>query len=214
MITVSISLLATALAVVSAPPATAAKPEWKSLFDGKKLGKWEVAERFDFINHGKVEVRDGQLIIGRGRPGTAVRFDGTLPKTDYELSLQAMRVEGEDFFCGLTFPVGELPLTLIVGGWGGDVVGLSCIDDEPAVENETCSYQELKNKRWYTIRLRVTKAKIEAWIDKEKVVDFDIADHKLTIWFEPETAAPLGIATWRTTGAIRNIRIRTLKKKP
>lgn len=193
-----------------APPDSAGKPEWKSLFDGKTLGRWQVVDRFDFINHGKVEVRQGRLILGRGDPGTAVRFTGEFPKINYEVSLEAMRVDGEDFFCGMTFPVGQTALTLIVGGWGGPVVGLSCIDDELAAENQTCSYQEFDNRRWYTIRVCVTGSKVEAWIDREKVVDFATADHKLSIWFEPETALPLGIATWRTTGAVRNIRVRTL----
>lgn len=193
--------------LLSAPAGAA---QWKSLFDGKGLGRWKVVGRFDFRNHGQVEVKDGQLVLNRGRPGTAVRFAGKLPKIDYEISLQAMRVDGEDFFCGMTFPVGESPLTLIVGGWGGPVVGLSCIDDEPAVENETCTYQEFKKKRWYHVRLRVTKTKVEAWIDKEKVVDFTTEGRRLTIWFEPETALPLGIATWRTTGALRDIRVRRI----
>ena len=39
---------------------------------------------------------------------------------DYELRLEAKRVEGGDFFCGLTFPVGKEYCTLILGGWGAD----------------------------------------------------------------------------------------------
>ncbi len=202
---------ALALALVSSTAASAG--EWKSLFDGKRLGRWKAQDRFDFRNHGEVEVKDGALVLGKGRPGTAVRYAGKLPKMNYEISLEAMRVDGEDFFCGMTFMVGELPLTLIVGGWGGPIVGLSCIDDEPAAENETCQYMEFKKKQWYKIRLRVTEGKVEAWIDKEKVVDFQTKDKKLTIWFEPETAVPLGVATWETTGALRNIRVRMLEPK-
>ncbi len=124
-----------------------------------------------------------------------------------------MRVDGEDFFCGMTFPVGKSALSLIVGGWGGKVVGLSCIDDEPAVENETCNHKEFENRRWYHIRLLVTRSRVQAWIDKQKVVDFAHADRKLTIWFEEETVLPLGIATWETTGALRNIRVRPIAAK-
>ena len=210
---VSLSLLTGMLGIALLSPGssgaaeTAKGPEWKSLFDGKTLGKWEVAQRFDFIKHGKVEVKDGRLVLGKGRPGTAVRFTGKFPKMDYEVELEAMRIDGEDFFCGMTFPVGKAALSLILGGWGGSVAGLSCTDDEPAVENETCRYEEFKNGRWYKVRLRVTKAKVEAWIDKQKIVDFATENHKLSIWFEPETALPLGIATWRTTAAVRNIRV-------
>ena len=202
---------ALAFALLSSTAASAG--EWKSLFDAKELGRWKAMDRFDFRNHGKVEVKDGTLVLGKGRPGTAVRYAGRLPKMNYEISLEAMRVEGDDFFCGMTFMVDELPLTLIVGGWGGPIVGLSCIDDEPAAENETCLYMEFKKRQWYNIRLRVTEGKVEAWVDKERVINFLTKDKKLTIWFEPETTVPLGIATWETTGALRNIRVRTLKPK-
>jgi len=193
--------------------ATVGAAEWKSLFDGKQLGRWKVATRFDFINHGKVEVKDGNLVLAAGRPGTGVCYRGEFPKIDYEVELEAMRVEGDDFFCAMTFPVGERAQSLIVGGWGGPVVGLSCIDDEPAAENETCQYIDFQKKKWYKIRLRVTQPKIEAWIDDKQIVDFEIGDHKLTIWFEREAMLPLGIATWRTTGTLRNIRLRTLDTK-
>ena len=126
------------VAVVVAFLPAAGADEWKSLFNGKKLGKWEVVDKFDFINHGKVEVKDGRLVLGKGDPGTGIRFTGEFPKVDYELELEAMRVEGEDFFCGLTFHVGKAPLSLIVGGWRGPVVGLSLIDGEPAVDLLAC----------------------------------------------------------------------------
>jgi len=199
------------LVLLASAPAGAA--EEKSLFDGKTLGEWKVVDNFDFRNHGKVEVRDGTIVLEKGKPGTAVRFSGKLPKSNYEISLEAMRVDGDDFFCGMTFPVGEKWLSLIVGGWGGQVVGLSCIDGEPAAENETCNYKEFNNKQWYKIRVRVTPQKVEAWIDKEKLVDLVTKDRKLTIWFEPESVTPLGIATWRTTGALRNIRVTNLDAK-
>jgi len=194
-------------------PLPAVGEESVSLFDGQTLGNWTIDDQFDFINHGKVEVKDGRLVIGKGQPGSCVRWTGKFPKVDYEISLDAMRVDGEDFFCGMTFPVGESPCTLIVGGWGGPIVGLSCIDGEPAAENETCVYKEFDNGKWYRIRLRVTNQKIEAWIDKEKVVDFLIKDRKLSIWFEEESVMPLGIATWRTTGALKNVRLTTSKPR-
>ena len=209
------SLLPMLLGVVLAWPAplsptTSKGAEWKGLFDGKKLGRWEVVGNFDFINHGKVEVKDGNLVLGKGRPGTGVRWTDKFPKFDYEIELEAMRVEGDDFFCTMTFPVGNSALSLVVGGWGGPVTGLSCIDGEPAVENETCQYLEFEKGRWYKIRLRVTRSKVEAWIDKKKTVDFKTKDRKLSIWFEPESMLPLGIATWNTTGALRNIRLRKI----
>jgi hypothetical protein len=49
---------------------------------------------------------------------------------------------------------------------------LSSIDGEDAANNETTKIMGFDKGRWYRIRLRVTPAKIEAWIDTEKVVDF------------------------------------------
>jgi len=190
--------------------ALAAAPQQQSLFDGKTLGQWKVTEDYEFKKHGKVEVKQGAIVLGQGQPGTAIRFGGKFPEIDYEIALEAMRVDGDDFFCGMTFPVGDRLLSLIVGGWGGRVVGLSCIDGEPAAENETCQYRDFKLGQWYPIRVRVTRQRIEAWIDREQVVDLATADRKLTIWFEEESVAPLGIATWRTTGAVRNISVRKL----
>ena len=40
-------------------------------------------------------------------------------------AFEAQRVQGNDFFATTTFRVGKDPLTFVVGGWGGTVVGLS-----------------------------------------------------------------------------------------
>jgi hypothetical protein len=207
------AIVSTGVLCVFTPAAAA---EEASLFDGKTLGQWKVTADYDFKKHGKVEVKNGTIVLGKGQPGTAIRYSGKFPKMDYEIALDAMRTDGEDFFCGLTFPVGDRLLSLIVGGWGGRVVGLSCVDGEPAVENETCQYRDFHNQHWYHIRLRVTPARIEAWIDREKLVDLPTEDRKFTIWFEPESVSPLGIATWRTGAALRNISVRrlTAKQKP
>jgi len=124
-----------------------------------------------------------------------------------------MRVEGNDFFCGMTFPVGKVPCTLIVGGWGGTVVGLSSIDGKDASENETTRYMKFDSDRWYKIKLRVTEEKIEAWIDDELIVNFTIDGKRLSIRPEVELSKPFGIASWQTTAALRNIRVRRITEE-
>jgi hypothetical protein len=89
------------------------------------------------------------------------------------------------------------------------VVGLSSIDGMDASENETMTLKNFDKGRWYRIILRVTEQTIEAWIDNEKVVDFTIGDSALSIRPEVELSKPFGIASWRTTAAIRNIRLST-----
>ncbi len=179
----------------------------ESLFDGKTLGRWVSTE---FGGEGRVAVEDGRLILPMGESLTGVTWTGEHPRMDYEISLEAMRVEGNDFFCGLTFPVGDDPCSLIVGGWGGGVVGLSSIDGDDASENMTTSYRDFEKGRWYRVRVRVTKEKIEAWLDDERVVDLETKDHRISIRSEVESSRPLGIASWRTTAALRNIRIRRI----
>ena len=79
-----------------------------------------------------------------------------------------------------------------------------------ASENETSTFMDFKNGRWYHIRLRVTGKRIQAWIDDEKIIDVDITDRKLSVRIEVELSRPFGIATWQTTAALKNIRIRQL----
>jgi len=187
--------------------------DWRPLFDGKTLGGWGVAEENEFALHGKVTASDGAIRLATGDPMTGIAWDREFPRIDYELVLDAMREEGGDFFCGLTFPVGKSQCTLICGGWGGSVVGLSNIDDEHAAENETTQSVLFDNGEWYRIRLRVTKARIEAWIDAKEIISLATKDRKLTIWPQQEPLKPLGIATYYTTAKLRNLRYRRLESK-
>ena len=110
----------------------------------------------------------------------------------------------------MTFPVGADPCSLIVGGWGGTVVGLSSIDGYDAANNETARGMEFKDKQWYAIRVRVTKESIQCWIDDKRVVDLDLKGRKISIRPEVELSKPFGITSWRTSAALKNIKVRKL----
>jgi hypothetical protein len=191
-------------------PAASARPwpdtNWHSLFDGKSLAGWRET---DFAGRGPVTVDNGVLTLGMGYM-TGVTWTNELPALNYEIELDAMRIDGSDFFCGLTFPVGEDPCSFIVGGWGGGVVGLSSIDGEDAAHNETTEYLNFETKRWYAIRLRVTEGRIQAWIDGQQVVNVDTTNRKLSIRVEVEPSRPLGISSWSTAAGLRRIRMRQL----
>jgi len=180
----------------------------KDLFDGKTLTGWKAT---DFAGSGEVTVEDGKIILPMGDPLTGVNGTTPIPKTNYEISLEAMRVEGSDFFCGLTFPVQNACVTFVVGGWGGGVVGISSINGEDASENETTQFRKFDSGKWYKIRVRVTSAKLEAWIDDEQEVNLVLEDKKLSLRAgEIEASQPFGIAAFRTKAALRNIKLRTL----
>lgn len=186
-------------------------PKWTALFDGQNLDGWEPAKGFAYRGHDALSIEDGCLMLPSGSPATGARWTGRFPRDNYELELEGKRVEGHDFFCGLSFPVGEGELTLILGGWGGWVVGLSCIDGVLAVDNQTCNVVEFQNDRWYRIRIRVTETSVVAWVDDRVVCDLERGDHRLSVTEEMAPCLPLGIATWYTTGAIRGIRYRELQ---
>ena len=141
------SLLAAGALVVAAPPQTAKPAEagWQPLFDGKTLTSWQPSR---FSAEGAVRVEEGRIVLDIGKSMTGITWAGaTLPTTNYEIALDAMRVEGRDFFAGVTFPVDNSFCSLILGGWGGSVVGLSSINGQDASENDTSQSMEFQNGR-------------------------------------------------------------------
>lgn len=177
-----------------------------ALFDGKTLNGWEVTA---FGTEGPVYVSEGKIVINYGDGCSGITWKGEFPKVNYEVTLEARKTSGNDFFCGMTFPVQDEFCSLIVGGWGGPVVGLSCIDGNDASENETKILKRFDKDVWYNIRLKVSEQKIEAWIDEESIVDFDYTGHELFVRPEVELSKPFGICTWITTAELKNIRLIT-----
>jgi hypothetical protein len=181
---------------------------WRKLFDGKTLQGWKSAA---FGGEGEVKVADGAMVMGTGNNMTGLTWTGKPPRLNYELKFEGKRTGGSDFFATTTFPVGDAYCSLVLGGWGGTVVGLSCVDFYDASDNATTKFKDFQTNHWYDVRIRVTKAKIEAWIDEEQVVDFEAAGHRLSIRDECDLCRPLGFATWCTEGAVRNVRLRELR---
>ena len=204
-------LLSASWALADDPPKGRAAPDkegWKSVFDGKSLGDWKSTE---FVHGGKVEVADGSIRIGAGEPMTGVVYKGPkLPTNDYEIAWEAKRTEGRDFFCALTFPVKNDPCTFVVAGWGGNVTGLSSLNGADASENATTTSVKIENDRWYKMRVRTTSKRIECWIDDEKIVDVDPSEYAFSVRIEVDRCRPFGFASYRSTGLIRNIRLRSL----
>ena len=180
----------------------------RSLLSPKDLSGWEVVKDYDFKNHGPIAVEDGVLTLGKGSPASGVRIKGEFPKMNYEVEFEARRVDGSDFFCGLTFPIQESHCTLIIGGWGGGVVGLSNIDTMAAVENETTRYLEVEDNRWYKVALTVSEQQIQVWIDNLEYANVKTKEHKFDIWWEQEPARPFGLVSWNTGAEFRNIQIK------
>lgn len=179
---------------------------WTKMFDENSLAGWRIT---DFAGHGEVEIQSGMTVLGMGDPFTGINYTNSFPKLNYEISLEAIRLTGSDFFCGLTFPIGEDFCSLIVGGWGGSLLGISSLDGQDASENETTRYISFDDRRWYRIRLRVTKDRIETWLDDKKVVDANTEGKRISVRAgDIELSKPLGIASWQTAAAFRNLQYR------
>ena len=185
------------------------KKGWVSLFDGKTLKGWKVPV---YGGDGRVQVKKGEMLLEFGEmiTGVTIAEPKKFPRMNYEVELEAKRVDGSDFFATTTFPVGKDCCSFVVGGWGGTVTGISCVDFYDAGDNVTTRFTDLKNGKWYKVRIRVSDTRIEAWIDDEKVVDLPTKDHRFEVRIEVDQSQPLGITSYQSTGAIRKVRYRKL----
>jgi len=178
------------------------------LFDGKSLDGWR---KTDFLEAGEVKVEEGAIVMAVGGEMTGItstRKD--LPRKDYELSYEARRLRGEDFFAAATFPVVDSYLTLVNGGWGGSITGLSSIDGMDASQNETGRFVKYENQKWYRFRVRVTAKTVRCCVDDKEVAAINHEDRRLGTRLEVRPNQPLGFATWDTAGAVKKIELRTL----
>ncbi len=193
------------------PPAPA-PPKAMPLFNGKDLTGWESIQ---FGGEGDVFVNeDGNLEFGFGAIMTGAKITGEPAATsNYEIELDAMRLDGNDFFCAVTFPVKDSHATFIIGGWGGGLVGISSIDDLDASENESMNIEGFEDNKWVHVKIKVTDDKLEAWLGERQMVDVDLEDRKISLRpGDIELCKPLGLACYSGVRAqYKNI---TFKKLP
>lgn len=189
-----------------------AKYEWTYLFDGKTLKNW-----IDLEDAGaeKPVVEDGAIVLGMGASSTSIRFDEEaagfkLPRENYELEIVSRREMGTDFFSATTFPIGDVSVTLINGGWGGAVLGISNVDDMDASQNSTSSFYNFKNDKWYRFRIQVSKRALRVWVDDEVGIDCVVEGRRLGTRFEVSRCEPLGLTSWISKGVIKVVRFRAL----
>jgi WD40 repeat protein/serine/threonine protein kinase/formylglycine-generating enzyme required for sulfatase activity len=185
---------------------------WQLLFDGKSLDGWQVIEMGkEFVRHGRVFAKDGQLVMEKGDPATGIKSTRSLPKIDYEVSLEAMRHGGTGSMCEVIFPVNDQSCKLDLGGGDNKYVYIEHVDGHTGPNNVTRQDMVCENDRWYSLRLRVTDVAIQVWVDDEKVVDFAPEGRVFSLHPNQKPLAPFGLRTWKTHSTLRNIRLRRLK---
>jgi hypothetical protein len=191
----------------------ARRSEWKLLSD-EFLPAWKAA---GIPEEGKVLIQDGEINLQPGQPMTGARLDSQtwksaeMPVTRYAIEYEAMRVEGNDFFGTVTFPVNDSHVSLVVGGWGGTLVGISSIDDMDASENNTRGNAFFENRRWHKVRIEVRDDELKAWINDKLFVNTSTKGHVLGLRSgDIEKCIPFGFASYASQSRLRNVLIRRL----
>ncbi|MCB1278765.1 family 16 glycoside hydrolase [Prosthecobacter sp.] len=198
-------------------------PASQNIFPLNGLQFAKAWKQADIPESGKVvftpaqHIDKGQIELFPGQPMTGAVFSekrwksSLMPVIRYSIEYEAMRVEGNDFFGTVTFPVDDSHVSLVVGGWGGSLVGISNIDDMDANENNTRGNGTFENNRWHQVRIEVRDNDIQAWIDGKLFVNVSTKGHKLGLRAgDIEKCAPFGFASYATHARIRKVVIRRL----
>jgi hypothetical protein len=181
---------------------------WR-LLEAPLLQHWQSA---GIEGEGSISLAGSEIVLGPGQPMTGVKFTAwsnmNLPLVDYAIEFEATRVDGQDIFAGITFPIRRLDTcaTLVVGGWGGGLVGISSIDGLNANENSTRGEHPFTNGQWYRFRLEVRDEELKAWLEDRLVINASIKSR--TISLRPgqiEQCVPFGVATYLSTGKVRGL---------
>jgi hypothetical protein len=199
-----------ALIMVSA---LALHAETVALFNGKDLSGWKPA---DIWGNGKVEaLSNGVVSCGIGKPLTGLAYTNTFPTMSYEIKMEALRKEGSDFFVAMTIPVESNACTVVIGGWGGNLCGISSINFMDASENQYSEGVVLKNDVWYTLRVRVTPGLLEVFLNDTlytaKVPFESSSAFTLRAGSDIDKTKPFGLATYETKALWRNLTVNKLK---
>lgn len=185
------------------------KSKWKPLMEKDSLKGWEIS---NFGGEGEVEIKEGVMRLERGEPMTGVTtISKEFPKDNYEMRWKASRIDGSDFFAGVTFPVGDEFCSFICGGWGGGLVGLSSINGNDASENETTGFHQFKNKQWYAFRIRVDKKHITAWIDDKEMLKVERENKKFSLRGEVFKSKPLGYCVFQSIVDVKEWEYQTVE---
>lgn len=180
--------------------------EERVLFDGGDLSGWDTGV---FGYPGDFEVVDDGVVIPQSMALAGLTYRGEVPSPPYVLEVEATREYGSDFFLGVTFPVRGAHLTLVLGGWGGNVCGLSCIDGDDASRNETRTLMNFPNGKRQNVVIDVSDLRIIARVDERTVVDHTFTEGtQLSLRTEVTPSAPLGVASYATSTTLHRVAVR------
>ena len=90
------------------------------------------------------------------------------------------------------------------------MTGLSSLNGADASENETRKFVKYQDDTWYRFRIQVTEEVIRCWVDDKELIAVNHRGQQLKTRVETRPCQPLGFASYRSTGALRGIRVRKL----
>lgn len=180
---------------------------WQELFDGRDLSSWKAGVFGEFPEFDRVE--DG-VVIPQGVPLAGLTYQGEPPTPPFEAEFEVTKEYGADFFFSVTFPVRGEHLTLVLGGWGGVVCGLSCLDGEDASGNETRTLRVFPDGTRYRISMVVTDERVRVDLDGEGLIDADLRGRELELRPEVDPSVPFGVASFATQTILHRVRVRQL----
>ena len=189
--------------------------ETRALFNGKDLSGWK---RANISGNGPVEaLSNGVVSCGIGKPLSGIVYTNKFPTMSYEVKMEAMRKEGSDFFVALTLPVESNACTVVIGGWGGGLCGISSVDYMDASENPHSSGVALTNNIWYTLCVRVTPGLLEVTLNDTlytaKVPFEKSSRFSLRAGSDIDKCLPFGLATYETHALWRNLTVSEVSSK-
>ena len=107
-----------------------------TLFDGSSLSNWKAT---DFAGKETFQLMKTEACFLKWVRSCPVSIGRVIlcPSKITKFHCRQNELWGSDFFAVLLFLTSESHATLILGGWGGSLIGISSIDDFDASENET-----------------------------------------------------------------------------
>jgi hypothetical protein len=165
----------------------------------------------NFGGEGEVEFDGESIRLGFGSPLTAVAWQGAaeLPG-EYEIEVVAARLDGSDFFCALNLPIGEQRASVVLGGWGGALCGLSCVNGDDASMNATRSFRGFERGQSYRLRVRVDAIQVQAWVDDELLFAQARGGVEFSLRTEVSPAGRLALSCFQTSARIDLVHWRRL----
>jgi len=173
------------------------------LFDGKTLEGWKVDDRA----RGRVAVEKGciYMMMAKGKL-SRIEWREDFPRTNYEVTLEVLWVDGSHDFCRIVFPVGSDHSRF---GMQHSLLGLQLSDGPDIYENTTKQRVKFKQKAWYKVRLRVTDDHVQVWINGKSTVRVPREHYQ----FGRKGQEPFALAAWETGVAYRSIVLTRLDAK-